>query len=172
MDDGLKQRIIGAIVLLALAVVFIPVIFDKERIEPVDKKTRIPAAPHIETISIESTKKIPINEPAKKAAKIFIPDDQIIVDEKPEEPSINKKGVPNSWVLQIASFLHEKHALEFRDRLVTDGYAAFTRQVETDKGKMVRVFVGPKIDKNRLLAQQKQIEKKYELNTLFLKFFP
>ena len=47
MNDGLKQRIIGAVVLLALAVIFVPVIFDKERITPVDRKTQIPIMPPI-----------------------------------------------------------------------------------------------------------------------------
>lgn len=45
MNDGLKQRIIGAAVLLALAVIFVPVIFDKERITPVDRNTQIPIMP-------------------------------------------------------------------------------------------------------------------------------
>ena len=45
MNDGLKQRIIGAVVLLALAVIFVPVIFDKERITPVDRNTQIPIMP-------------------------------------------------------------------------------------------------------------------------------
>ncbi len=172
MDDGLKQRIIGAIVLLAIAVIFIPVMFDKERIAPVDKKTKIPSAPHMEIDSIEPPKKIIVSEQAKSAAEIFVPDDEILVDQTPEKPSINKKGVPNSWVIQAASFLHQKHAEEFRDRLVTDGYLAFTRDVETEKGKMVRVYVGPKIDKRRLLAEQKEIETRYKLSTLLLKFFP
>jgi len=47
MNDGLKQRIIGAVVLLALAVIFVPVIFDKERITPVDRNTQIPIMPPI-----------------------------------------------------------------------------------------------------------------------------
>lgn len=47
MNDGLKQRIIGAVVLLALAVIFLPVIFDKERIAPVDRQSQVPEMPPI-----------------------------------------------------------------------------------------------------------------------------
>jgi len=47
MNDGLKQRIIGALVLVALGIIFIPVIFDKERIVPVDRTTQVPPEPDI-----------------------------------------------------------------------------------------------------------------------------
>ncbi|WP_370978872.1 SPOR domain-containing protein [Agaribacterium sp. ZY112] len=52
MNDGLKQRIIGALVLVALAIIFVPVIFDKERITPVDRTTQIPKAPDIEVLPL------------------------------------------------------------------------------------------------------------------------
>lgn len=53
MDDGLKQRIIGALVLLAIAIIFVPVFFDQERIVPLDRTTQVPLAPEIEPIEIE-----------------------------------------------------------------------------------------------------------------------
>ena len=69
MNDGLKQRIIGALVLVALAIIFVPVLFDRERIAPVDRQTRIPPAPDIlleplpEVARAPSPKDPSINEP-------------------------------------------------------------------------------------------------------------
>ena len=51
-DDGLKQRLIGAVVLLALGVIFLPVLFDRDRIEPIDQETLIPEAPEVVTVDI------------------------------------------------------------------------------------------------------------------------
>lgn len=173
MDDGLKQRLIGAFVLLALGVIFIPVVFDREKINPVDKRTQIPLAPMVEPVVIESMTPPTVKDPAELATEMFIPDEKEIETEKLEiAPSFDKKGVPNSWVIQVASFRVEKHAKELRDELVKDGYAAYTRDVNTERGKMTRLFVGPKFDKNILLRQKKEIEKKHQLAAILLKFEP
>lgn len=75
MDDGLKQRLVGAFVLLALAVIFVPVFFDRERIEPVSKTTQIPVAPHIEPLSVEKAEPPVTESPAKDAAEMYLPDE-------------------------------------------------------------------------------------------------
>ncbi|MFL0802168.1 MAG: SPOR domain-containing protein [Agarilytica sp.] len=172
MDDGLKQRLIGAFVLLALGVIFIPVIFDRERIEPVDKRTQIPAAPYIEPVVIESVTPPVVEHVAEPAKEMYEPDDSVEQSLEPEVSGVDAQGVPNSWVLQIASFRFDKHATDFRDKLVADGFSAYTRNVDTDRGEMTRVYVGPKIDKNVLLTQKKKIEEKHKVSTILLKFEP
>lgn len=52
MNDGLKQRIVGALVLVALGIIFIPVIFDKERIVPVDRVSQIPLEPDLRAVPL------------------------------------------------------------------------------------------------------------------------
>ncbi len=172
MDDGLKQRIIGAFVLLAIAVIFVPVLFDKERIEPVDRKTQIPPAPYIEPIVIE----YPVApEPLGKVQnpeEMFVPDEKTLQNLDPVKPSLDEKGLPQSWVLQLASFKSNDHATKFRDKLIADGYAAFIREINTKHGKMTRVYVGPKLDKSRLLKEKEKIEKVHKLTAIVLKFEP
>lgn len=172
MDDGLKQRLIGAFVLLALAVIFVPVFFDRERIEPVDKTTQIPIAPIIEPVSVEMATPPPEVEQAQPAEKMFIPDETQVVDLQPESPGVDEKGIPKSWVLQLASFRFQDRAHELRNTLIKDGYAAYTRNVETKKGKMTRLYVGPKLDKNTLIREKQEIDDKYKLNAMLLKFEP
>ncbi|VUD56607.1 Cell division protein DedD [Thalassocella blandensis] len=187
MDDGLKQRLIGAFVLLALAVIFIPVMFDRERMVPVDTKTQIPAAPHIEPVIIETPLPAPVvdavpvgqsdsaeivEKDAPKGEDMYVPDESVEVSLAPEPISVDPQGVPNSWVLQVASFKDKAHANEFRDTLIKAEYSAYSRTVNTSKGIMTRVYVGPKIDKEILLEEKKQIEKKYKVSTLLLKFKP
>lgn len=174
MDDGLKQRLIGALVLLALAVIFIPVFFDRERIQPVDKATQIPLPPDIERVEIALPELPVVKYEAKPADKMYIPDDsknETLVIE-PDASTYDPEGVPNSWVLQIGSFRFIKHAEEFRDKLIAGGYAAYTRSVSTERGKMTRVYVGPKIDKALLVKQKKEIEAAYKVSAILLKFKP
>ena len=47
MDDGLKQRLIGAIVLVSVAVIFVPILFDQDRKKTQDILVDIPARPDI-----------------------------------------------------------------------------------------------------------------------------
>ncbi|WNO10986.1 SPOR domain-containing protein [Teredinibacter sp. KSP-S5-2] len=172
MDDGLKQRIIGAFVLLAIAVIFVPVLFDKERIEPLDRTTQLPPAPHIEPIIIQEPEPTKAPEEAKPAEKMFLPDDSEPVDDRNDIPRLNEKGVPNAWVLQVASFRFEGHAKQFKEKLNADGYKAYTQVVQTKHGKMVRVFVGPKMNKSSLLKDKEAIEKKHKTSSMILKYEP
>ena len=172
MDDGLKQRIIGAIVLLALAVIFIPLIFDREKISPVDKRSFIPPVPHIDLKAVDTAKASRISVPVKSEQVIFLPNELTPIDDTPDVSGLAESGIPNAWVLQVASFLHQQHADELRDDLIAAGYTVYTRNVSLPKGPVVRVYIGPKLDKNRLLEDKRKIEQKYKMQSLILKFEP
>lgn len=194
MDDGLKQRIVGAVVLIALIVIFLPLLFDEDRITPLDRTTRIPLEPKIEAIEInkpepaadsiaepvkESTPEEATAKPAKRVVaepvlkvepdKAFIPDEtrpQTLVD---ETPGLSETGIPKSWVLQIASFSDRARAIAMRDNLLNDRYDAYVREVSTNKGLMIRVYVGPKLNKNTLIKLKQTIDKKYKLSAIILR---
>jgi len=176
MNDGLKQRLIGAVVLLALSMIFIPVFFDKEEIQPVDRKTQIPVAPSIEANPVPEFEppklETPIREIVKAPEDIFIPDEAEEESLVEESPGLDEKGVPKSWVLQVASYTSEKRALSLRGELIEKGYESYTRSVKTDAGKMTRVYVGPNFNKNRILSAKKRIEQQYKISTLVLKYKP
>ena len=52
MTSQIKQRLVGACILLAIAVIFVPVLFDRDTMEPIDTQTQIPIEPVIESIDI------------------------------------------------------------------------------------------------------------------------
>lgn len=174
MDDGLKQRLIGALVLLAIAIIFVPVFFDQERIVPLDRTTQVPLAPEIEPIEIvppvaENTEEF---EPAVPPETMFVPDEEMEQTDAPEEPKLSDVGVPESWVLQVASYRFEEHAKETRDKLIKEGYSAYTRNVETSKGVMTRLYVGPKLSKATLIEDKKEIDKVYRVDAILLRYEP
>ncbi len=191
MDDGLKQRIIGAFVLLAIAIIFVPVFFDRERIEPVDRKTLIPPAPTMEPVVIErpapTSEKV---EPAKPAKEMFVPvveaspvpeekpvaeeksEPDVTTENKPEKVTTTEKGVPQGWVLQIASYQSAGRAVKMRDELIDAGYKAYIREVRANGGKMSRVYVGPTLNRDKLEKEKTELDKKYHIDTLLLKFDP
>ena len=172
MDDGLKQRLIGAIVLLAIAVIFIPALFDRQTITPVDRVSQIPPMPVVEIEPITVAEPPEVASPAPEPQEMFVPDETKPEPETPEPPSLNDNGVPRGWMLQVVSYSEEQKAIVFRDKLLKDGYRASYRGTKTPKGQRYRVYVGPKLDKNAMLSQKKEIEKKYKLQAILLDMTP
>ncbi len=202
MDDGLKQRLIGAVVLLAIAIIFLPALFDRETITPVDRVSQIPPAPEIEIEPISVAQPPVVASPAPEPEAMFIPDEtkperptpetpasEPPVPEPstpklstpkpsapkpsaPEPPSLNKNSVPKGWSLQVVSYTEEAKAQAFRDRLIQDGYRASYRKTRTSKGARFRVYIGPKLDKAAMLKIKSQVEKKYKLKAILLDITP
>lgn len=172
LDDGLKQRLIGAILLLALAVIFLPVLFDRDPIEPVDRTSQIPPPPDIITVEITAPDMPEVQDLAPPPEQMYVPDEEQVIDLQAELPGLNANGVPKSWVLQIASFRLPEHADKLREQLVAKGFAAYTRRVKSQNGSITRVLVGPKLDKQALIINKQEIDKFFNVEALLLEFKP
>ncbi|TBW54752.1 sporulation protein [Marinobacter halodurans] len=51
--DGLKQRIVGALVLISLAVIFVPMLFDEPHTERTTQKIKLPEEPAFPSVDIQ-----------------------------------------------------------------------------------------------------------------------
>ncbi len=193
MDDGLKQRLVGAVVLAALAVIFLPSLFDQDNRRRVSTTSKIPPVKSVGP----ATFKAPIREAGIPQAKS--PDEMYqLVDEpevaKPEtklaikpatkpvasqpvakpvpKPSLNQQGVPKAWVIQVASFKTETRAKVLRDKLISQGYKAYIRSLKTSKGPASRVLVGPKIDQREAQKVKARLDRALKVDTLIKRFEP
>lgn len=187
LDDGLRQRLVGALVLVSLAVIFLPAIFDPTKKHQVDTRTQIPPEPEILSVVPDpiSEPVIPQAPPAKPVEEIFVPDEseagaiatqtaiessQAASGKKVKQDLLDEKGLPISWVLQVASFQEEAKAQELNARLLKDGYKAYYKRVSSAKGVNFRVYVGPKAEKAAALRIQKIIDQKYKVSSLLLRY--
>ncbi len=213
MDDGLKQRIVGALVLLALLVIFLPVLFDRNRVEPVDPTSQIPPPVSVPAAPIGApvVPNVAEADMAPPPAQMLVPAENLA--EKPgqiatqvvkmdgakaakndpgktdgknslkltkaeaqkpalEAPKLNNKGSAEAWLLQAASYKTAAQAKKLRDDLAAKGFNAYTRELNSPKGPVVRVFVGPKFDKATALEQKKRIDEIFKLNALVLPYTP
>lgn len=78
--------------------------------------------------------------------------------------------MPVAWVVQAASYSEASRADKLRDRLMDEGYKAYTRTVTTDKGRFVRVFVGPKISEADARVLKRELDQLLETQTLVMRF--
>lgn len=167
MDPDLKQRIIGAVVITALAAIFIPMLFD----DPVDDSGRtvselvIPPAPGINQDS-------PVQPPPGSV-------DAVLSSAEDAALKSARQGLGTAtgadarqpsfvrWVIQIGSFSERKNADSLRDRLKEQGFKAFVDSVEIPgKGTLYRVRVGPELDKPRAESIRDKIDALNQIHSI------
>ncbi|MCC6076812.1 SPOR domain-containing protein [Pseudomonas sp. GCM10022188] len=194
LDRRLKQRIVGAAVLLALLVVFLPMLFQREDEQrPVQVEAPpMPAMPAVAPAPAE-----PVAVPEPQAAEVPVEPTLAApapVNELPSQPiaaaappqaapapvpvasepvtaapsRLDTDGLPVSWTVQLASLSSRARAEELQNRLRKQGLAAYIRTVEG----MSRVFVGPLIERGEAERVSAQIARQYKLSPIVVRFQP
>ncbi|MBU2885089.1 SPOR domain-containing protein [Gilvimarinus agarilyticus] len=100
MNDGLKQRLIGALVLVGIAVIFLPGFFKEQQLHQVDTRTQIPARPDTVEVVIEAPKPI-LDESLPDPDRLYLPRSNQPVAEQWIDPESEGKASASS--LGIAS---------------------------------------------------------------------
>ena len=218
LNDGVKQRIVGALVLAALAVIFLPTLFDREGARYIDVTSQIPPAPDIKPIAIAEPEPVADVEPAPPVNEVFqpefvepkspAPDPESVslkvepeaesraqvktetkvaaVEPKPEpevksesasavqlpaeKTQLDDQGLPEGWVVQVAAYKEAAGAERMRKKLMDAGFRAYTRSVDTAKGRFVRVFVGPKLSRVDAQSDKQKLDKLLKTETLVLRY--
>ncbi|WP_405118488.1 SPOR domain-containing protein [Pseudomonas leptonychotis] len=188
LDKGLKQRMVGALVLLALAVIFLPMLLSRE-----DESQRVqvdapamPVAPEMPDIELQP---VVVPEPQ------LLPDEPVDADAvqplesietaavetpavapvpavpvaPPATPSkLDANSLPISWSVQLASLSSGDGAQKLQKTLRTQGYNAYIRSVDG----MNRVFVGPLIERAEADRLRDQLNRQHKLNGFVVRFQP
>lgn len=196
MKDALKQRLVGAVVLAAIGVIFLPGFFKEQQGHQVDTSTQIPAEPASPQVNFESPYQDPEILPAPEPETMFLPPEPEpipvpqppavepaasatpvanppadIAKEVPELP-LGADGIPEAWVVQVASLSNKEAAAKLRDELQAEGHKAYVRSVSTANGSVTRVFIGPKLDKAEALKVKADVDKRLKVNAMVLRFQP
>ncbi len=177
---NLKQRLTGAIILLLIGIAFIPFFLDSAGYEERQLETRIPAAPsvvqavqtqHPEPVVIEPAPVAPVPEMPVVSAPVTEITGSLdalrpTLNPPEEAPALDADQVPAAWALQLASFRQESNARELRARLINSGYRVYIRHGED----VVRVFVGPEMQRSRLEELKVALQEEYGLEGMIVRF--
>ncbi len=152
MEKKLQQRLVGAITLVAIGVIVIPVLLDgsgyKSRHE---KNIVIPDKPSFPLKS--QTKVKPIATPIDKKKK------------QVEEKKKTKPAKPiQSWALQVGTFGSKENANKFRDKLRKARHSAYVEKTKSDGKTSYRVRIGPELEKKRLEKLKTQLMKEKKID--------
>ena len=188
MDENhLKQRIVGAIVLVALAVIFIPMFLSGDRDgdmpildsnipskpENVEQLKTLELSPDRPVPEMKTPDRTPVDEHTPQAESEAAPDktapaateDTAATDSSVTPPTSESRD-SKAWAVQVGSFSKQSNALGLRDKLRDKGYRAFVEQVSTDKGEVYRLRVGPEVHRSQAEELKKELQEKLKLNGL------
>ena len=140
MEKTLQQRLVGAVVLVALGVILVPALLDGSGYKSRhDRSIDIPVKPLLPSLKEVKVEPVAIATP---------------VDTRKKKVEQMKKDVPpkpiESWALQVGTFNQQENALAFRDQLRKEGYLAYSETSESKGKKSYRVRIGPELEKSRL----------------------
>ena len=177
MDDGLKQRLVGALVLTGLAVIFLPSLFKRDDVIAVDDSSRIPPSPDVKPIVIPEPTRPENIAPAPPPEQAFQPEEETpppspVVTETAEPPDLDSTGIAEAWTVQVASFAEPERAKKLKDELLATDYKSYLRVLKTDKGEVTRVFIGPHIDRQTALVIKQKVDEELSVSSLILRFTP
>ena len=173
MSDGLKQRIIGALVLGALGLVILPVLFDFADPLKIDRTSKVPAAPEIEAVQVVKAER-PAGVPEKSLLSAIFDIDKSLPasDSNEKNYGLNASDLPNAWVVQVSSFAEKDKAEEFMNQLRKAKFKAFIKSVAVKNKTRYRVYVGPKIDKRRAVKDKSKIDAAFKTDSIVLQYTP
>jgi len=190
MNQGTKQRVVGTVVLLSLALIFLPLLFDGEGSYQPTIRSRIPEAPVVDIMpepqpqrpAIEADRLPPQASATTPAADIQLddtgpePTDITVVEETvPEQseyipPALNELSLPQGWSVRLGVFSNPENASNLKQQLLDAGYRAYTRELPGRENSVTGVFVGPhieRLDANRLRSQ---LQDEFELEAMVVPF--
>lgn len=98
-----------------------------------------------ETKVTPATKAKPITSNGTSIAKVSSAIEKPDLGQQPSE-AVNKEA----WVIQLGSFRHKTNVAELVDKLKKNGYTVFTKPIQTKKGTLTKVFIGPELNKTSL----------------------
>lgn len=194
LDKGLKQRIVGALVLVALAVIFLPMLFSREdelRQVVVDAPA-MPEKPQVPEVEldpvqvpepvaddevppVEPVPQVPaepaVTPPAAPAEEVQPKPEAVATPARPvEQPAsgLDANNLPVSWSVQLASLSSRAGAEKLQQTLRSGGYNAYIRTFDG----MNRVFVGPVIERAEADRLRDLLNRQQNLKGFVVRFQP
>jgi len=156
VEAPLQQRIVGAIVLVTLGVIFIPALLDgsgykSRQVQDVEVKDK----PEFPPLSQKKLK--PVSTPIEQIKK-----------QQGEARSADPKKVHEnkirSFALQVGTFGSNENAEKMRNKMRKQGYAAYV-QKSSDKGKSsYKVRIGPELERSILDKLKKDLKKSHKID--------
>jgi len=181
VEAPVRYRMVGAIVLIFLAVLFLPWLFDGAGYEamqdlerpipdrPLFVEPHTPSAPagdlrrpSAESIAAEEAPVVAVPEvaPPAPAPEARTPSPAARPALSPAEPAAPRVG----WAVQVGSFGREVNAREQAQRLREAGFTTFVERGKADGRDVWRVKVGPRAERDQALQLRDELQRRMDVS--------
>jgi len=183
-EQTFKQRIVGAIVLVALAIIFIPMLLPGHGDSGfIDGDTTIPPRPdsleNLRLLELESPVTPP---PPRQRVRTPVDEKTPALPEPEAEPvpppakapppapasKTAPQPEPRAWAVQVGSFSKKDNAMALRDKLRARGYKAFVEHVQLPAGSSYRVRIGPYVKRSQAEKIHKSVAENMQLKGIVI----
>lgn len=180
MKREVKKRILGACAVLVVGAALLPLLLDGAGYKERHLESRIPEAPEpVTKVTVEPAMQVlpdtselappaepaEVSEPAESVSQAIAKAEPEL-DPTEDTPRLDQEGVPVAWTLQLASFRDEANARALRSELMEAGHKVYIRHM----AGLVKVFVGPEMQRSRLEALQQRLKQEYALEGIVVRF--
>ena len=200
MNPLTKQRLVGTVVLVALGIVFWPLIFDAPDVhdpialramsdKPFVDRTPIPMPESFEAVvketlpdspSIEAGVQLAADKNTRTGADAVslqalrgsdeLADTSELTGSGSGDTLVDEAGLPIFWVLQVATVGSSDRADELVAALKQRGYRAFSKQYLRVAEQLYRVQIGPKFDRAALMQIKPEIDSILAVDSQVLRY--
>ncbi|HEY0635151.1 MAG TPA: SPOR domain-containing protein [Gammaproteobacteria bacterium] len=201
MNFGLKQRLVGAVVLIALAVIFLPMLLPgnsdstmplfssnvpqppNTRFEPIEIPLQVPPpAPQAEVAVIDTPQAgdAASDEPPQEAPSVapvsaVTPTPPSALPPKPSPsttPPVALRAPGEAWAVQLGSFSSSVNALALQEKARKAGFTAYVEKLKVGAGTSYRVRIGPESSRARADALRERVQEKLKMQGMVVPHKP
>lgn len=156
----LQQRLLGAVLLIALGVIFIPVLLDgsgyRSRQQREIEMPPRPEFPPLEEVVLKPVVPTHIEQQQQPAP--------LQASAAPPQPEPEPVQLRAAFTLQVATFSKQATAISLRDKLREKGHTAYFDSTSRNGKTSYRVRIGPELEKARLEKLKARILKEEKLD--------
>ena len=184
MASQLQNRLVGSIILIALAVIILPELFDGKPQQQQESFETIPLQPEVEvaeqavqdipardlppSLDTIETVEIDAEEAPQLSEQNIAESRQEVAQNKPTQAAVTEPG----WVIQLGVFSNQASVERLLKQLREAGYTAYAEPIKTSSGPASKVLVGPSLVKSELEQLLPKLKKLTNLNGQVRRYEP
>ncbi|MFC0444411.1 SPOR domain-containing protein [Pseudidiomarina halophila] len=193
MASQLQNRIVGSIILIALAVIILPELLDGKQMRQEQDFEAMPLQPEADVVEQQVT--LPANELEGTAINVEQASDDEITLTAEAAPDLDETAaaagnesqsepaptVPDpapatlqepGWVIQLGAFSNADSVDKLMQQLQQQGFAAYREATQVNGKTLIRLFVGPALTQAELEQQLPELKELTGLNGRVVRFEP
>lgn len=176
MKQSTQTGIALTVLIVALGLIFLPMILDPRDAAQPQLPSRIPPPPPVPVLPepVQSRPVILSNTPAINLSE----EERAVEDARTgdatdgwrEIPILDERGLPRGWSLRVGLFPREDEARQLLSRLLEAGYRAYIREQRGGPGASLAVLVGPWLGRDTARDYQDRLAAEFGITGVILPF--